>query len=276
MMREDILHNFEKMELLLIADFLLFNIIFGKEDLNLDDRKTSILLNITWMLLKQDNPAYIKPNNKDENILKNELSDRQKKEILQSKNLKTDLKVFRENLVKHSVANPPNQIKIFTQPQIKRIVEYIHKAYIDKFNLYKYVFENKKQNEEIRIMVDISEPTPVPPLKNALYMGYDYQPIVSEDEHEKEFIASQSEHLQRLSTRKSNTPFGLGEFGSKEMSRMQSGAEAIQEVNEEQDFVAGVIQRRVDEAKRVFDGDVQKTDLQFEERLNRGTKKKKK
>ena len=41
------------MELLLIADFHLYNLIFAKETLNLSDLKASVLMNILWILLKE-------------------------------------------------------------------------------------------------------------------------------------------------------------------------------------------------------------------------------
>jgi hypothetical protein len=71
---------------------------------------------------------------------------------------------------------------VFTQLQIPLIIEYVYETYIDKFNLFKHVFENKEQNEEIRLTVDISEPQYVAPLKEALYLGYDYQQGEEEEE----------------------------------------------------------------------------------------------
>lgn len=56
------------------------------------------------------------------------------------------------------------------------IIKFVYETYIDKFSLFKHVFENKEQNEEIKIMVDISQPMTVPPLKEALYLGYEFQP----------------------------------------------------------------------------------------------------
>ena len=191
--RDGISNNFEKMEMLLIADFHLYNLIFCKEELGLDNRKTSILLNIFWHLLKADNPSYIK---KDEN------EERKKKEsqkflnekddnILKNKTLEKDLEIFKKLLILHTkTSDQASKMKkslqkdLFTIDEIKRIIQYAHYAYIDKFRLFTYVFGFKKKNEEKRIVKTISKPTEVPPLVEALYMGHDKQPIVDEEEEE--------------------------------------------------------------------------------------------
>jgi len=187
MKREKIIKNFEKMELLLIADFHLYNLIFAKEELKLDNFKASILLNLLWILLKANNPCYNSDEQQDENVLEQddqfELHEKQEPKTLQN-----DIEVFRVALLNHSVHNPPKQAKYFNLVEIDRIIEHVHYSYIDKFNLYKYVFENKKKNEEVRLMVDISSPTIAAPLSDALYMGFDYQPIVEDNEDTQEFV----------------------------------------------------------------------------------------
>ena len=72
--------------------------------------------------------------------------------------------MFQKILLDHVVDNPPNQIKIFEKNQVAKILEYINKTYCDKFSLYKYVFQNKKSNEEIKYFVYIDEPIVAPPL----------------------------------------------------------------------------------------------------------------
>lgn len=52
------LDNFENVELNIIAEFHLFNLIFAKEDLNLNDLEATVLLNIFWELLKFNNMNY--------------------------------------------------------------------------------------------------------------------------------------------------------------------------------------------------------------------------
>jgi len=67
--RMKILNNFEQVEIMLIADAMLYIIIFAKEELNLSDHKAGILLSILESLFKNDNPSYEKePDQKEENI----------------------------------------------------------------------------------------------------------------------------------------------------------------------------------------------------------------
>lgn len=274
MIREGILNNFEKMERLLIADYLLYNLIFAKEELNLDDKKTAVLINILWLLLKNKNPAYDPPNF-EENLLSvknNEKEKEEKAKEFADKTIEEDMEILKENLINHSVENRPTQIQYFNFTQVKRIIEYVHRTYVDKFKLYKYVFANKKQNEEIRMTVDISEPSSVPPLKDALYMGYDYQPIIDEDEEEREFIMTQSAHLQKLSHLRSDGRAEM-ESDSKVISRLQSAREVIVE---EVDPALRVIEEKVEEAKGDFEEELKENDLEFEEKLvGKGGKKKK-
>ena len=159
MKREGILPNFEKMEIVLIADFHYYNLLFCKEDLMLSNRKTAILLNIFWELLSHNNPGYSK--SKDTSAHLN-LSSSDNNNLLEKKTLDSDVETFKMLLYNHScgqteeklkemnITQDVAQMKVFEISQIKQIIEYIFGAYIDKFNLYKYVFENKKKNEEVR------------------------------------------------------------------------------------------------------------------------------
>ena len=159
MRRENILQNFEKMELVLIADFHYYNLIFCKEDLMLSNRKTAILLNIFWELLSHNNPGYARV--KEDFHLQTVQVGADDKSILDRKQLKTDVQHFRDLLCSHSTGKSEEELraqnitkdtaemKVFEVSQVQQIVEYAFSAYIDKFNLYKYVFENKKKNEEV-------------------------------------------------------------------------------------------------------------------------------
>ena len=184
MNRENILANFEKLELLLISDFLLYNLIFAKEKLSLDDYKAAIFINLTWLLLKNDNPAYV-PNSTPHKTPSSPLN-KNKPVVESNKTLEGDLQHFKSHLLPLTVPfeDSPDSGPIFTHLQIPLIIKYIYETYIDKFNLFKHVFENKEQNEEIRLMVDISEPQYVAPLKDALYLGYDYQQGEEEETEE--------------------------------------------------------------------------------------------
>lgn len=191
MRREEIIQNFEKMELLLIVDFHLFNLIFCKEDLMLNNRKTAVLMNILWQLLMNKNPGYIRASEGD--VSARIIEQSQDPSQIEHKTLENDVALLKNLLLSHSRGKTEAEIgilshksslvsmKFFSTQQVKSIVEYAFQSYLDKFNLYKYVFENKKKNEEVKLMISISEPARVPPLREALYMGSDLRPVFNEE-----------------------------------------------------------------------------------------------
>lgn len=78
-------------------------------------------------------------------------------------------------------------MKIFEPYQVAKILQYVSSSYVETFSLYKYIFLNKKKNEEIRLNVYVDQPLISQPLSEALYMGYDYQPIVDPSDQEDEY-----------------------------------------------------------------------------------------
>jgi Flagellar C1a complex subunit C1a-32 len=167
MRREGILNNFEKMELVLISDFHYFNLLFCKDELMLSDRKACILMNILWQLLMHNNPGYRSATKTAEHELGaspsvNHGDDLDGSAILQKKRLEDDVNLLKTLLLNHSCGpteeellslGPSSkevpQMKVFELSQVRQIVEYAFNVYVEKFNLYKYVFENKKKNEEV-------------------------------------------------------------------------------------------------------------------------------
>lgn len=164
MRREGILNNFEKMELVLISDFHFFNLLFCKDELMLSDRKSAVLMNILWQLLMHNNPGYrvaSKPQDIELAALENG-EGLDGSPILQKKRLEDDVNLLKTLLLNHScgpteeelaLQGPSSkeipQMKFFEFSQVKQILEYAFNVYVEKFNLYKYVFENKKKNEEV-------------------------------------------------------------------------------------------------------------------------------
>ena len=141
MIRERILHKFEKLEILLICDYLLFCIIFAKEKLNLDDSKSAIFVNLAWLLLQNDNPAY------ESDVGELQKSSPYKKENAKSKkSIESDIELFKSHLIPLTVPldskTDPNPI--FSPSQLPEIIKFIYETYIDKFSLFKHVFENKE------------------------------------------------------------------------------------------------------------------------------------
>ena len=96
--KENLNENFESIEINIIAEFHLFNLIFAKEELALDDYRTTVLLNLFWRLLIVNNTNY----SKSSPLLKTsgEVATKGKKSsvLFKGKSLQTDYEHFKEIL----------------------------------------------------------------------------------------------------------------------------------------------------------------------------------
>lgn len=169
--KENIFGNFNKNDLKILAEFHLFNLIFAKKQLHLDENKSMVLLNIFWELIKNNNAKYQKSNSKT--ILKT----REK-----------DYEVFRSVLVKHCLENPPENIKYFNPDQLKSILDYAKRGYFNHFNLYNFVDHNAQNEEEIQTTVYIDIPLETAPLISAKFLGTEKSVIQDEEEEMVCFI----------------------------------------------------------------------------------------
>lgn len=286
MRREEIFQNFEKMELVLIVDFHYFNMIFCKEELMLNDRKTAILLNIFWHLLMNKNQAYVKQRDELERIEPQEGDSKQ----LDQKTVQDDVTLFKNLILDHSRGKTESELKdlgqntnvpymkVFTIEQVKMIVEYAYQSYIDKFNLYKYVFENKKKNEEVKLMITISEPARVPPLREALYMGSDQRPVFIEeyettsklDEHDNP--AAEQSGIENVENKDQDDP---------EIDQAVQSDTGLRPMNSkvkgviEQDPDAELIEKKVLEMEKEVNLLIEKNDTLIDEKISTKGKKKK-
>lgn len=175
---KDLLDNFEAIEIAIVAEFHLYNLIFAKEELELDDQKTMVLLNLLWLLLMNNNPFYER---------KYDLKDydnERKEKLFQQKTIDSDLGEFKRMLMNHCIDNPPLQMLYFKSGEAKRILEYARNGYFMHFSLYKYILLNKQKDEEIKITVYVDQPLPIKPLAEALYMGKEKHEIKEDDEDE--------------------------------------------------------------------------------------------
>lgn len=193
----DLIGNFEAIEISLIAEFHLYNLIFAKEDLELDDQKTVVLLNLLWVLLMNKNPFYEKKY--DLRQYDNET----KEKIFKEKTVEADLEAFKNKLMNHSIDNPPNQVLYFGPGEVKRILEYAKNGYFMHFSLYKYILLNKQKDEEIKISLFVDKPLPIMALSEGLSMGKEKHEIKEDDEDElrkeaEELKKKQDEEKQRL------------------------------------------------------------------------------
>lgn len=290
MRREDILPNFEKMELMVIVDYHYFNLIFAKEELMLNNRKTAILLNLFWELLIHNNVAYQRQPDENSQRVISSLNDGS---LLDQKTIESDANRFKSLLLKHSCGKTEDelydagikanvaQMKVFSTEQVKQIVQYAYLAYFDKFNLYKYVFENKKKNEEVKLMVTISEPSRVPPLKEALYMGTDLRQVVVEDDLMSNKSQDHRSAADQSKDRHPDEPFedeilkGTSESNlNTSLKRVPSKVKSDPS-EEQKDPDLELIEKKVAEVKTEFDANLNKNDSHIEEKIASKGKKKK-
>jgi len=175
---KELTDNFEGIEISIIAEFHLYNLIFAKEELELDDKKTTVLMNLLWLLLMNNNPFYER---------KYDLSqyDVEKKESLfKQKTVESDLSAFKTALMNHCIENPPLQLLYFGPNEAKRILEYTKNGYFMHFSLFKYILLNKQKDEEVKITVYVDKPLPIKPLAQALFMGKEKHEIKEDAEDE--------------------------------------------------------------------------------------------
>lgn len=185
--REGLLENFENLEVNIIAEFHLFNLIFIKEELYLDDYRATVLMNLFWQLLINNNTNY---SPKVESI--NPVAHKSKRSsvLFKTKTIEGDLSYFESLLLRHTVKIGENPcIKLFTWNQSKRVLEFVKKGYFQHYKLYQNIFNNKQKNEEIQLLVQVDLPLYIPPLSQALYMGKDRIEVKDEEEeYNKEIL----------------------------------------------------------------------------------------
>jgi len=177
--QKGILSNFEYVEITIIAEFHLYNLIFAKEQLELDDDKTVVLLNILWTLMMHNNPFYFQKID-----ITQDYDDEMKKKFMSKKTFEDDLAEFRKVLNNHCVDNPPSQIKYFEALEVAQILDYVKNGYFTHYNLYKNILLNKQKNEEFKITVYVDEPLRQRPLSEALYMGKERHEVKEDDDDE--------------------------------------------------------------------------------------------
>jgi len=191
--------SFESIEINIIAEFHLFNLIFAKEELALDDYRTTVLLNIFWQLLIVNNMNYAKGNPLSKSP-ENSPQGKKLSVMFKGKSLQGDYDQFRDLLLKHTVKfENESAKKIFDVNQTKRIIEFAHKGYFAHYKLYQNILNNKKKNEEIEIRVTIDVPLQIGPLFEALYMGKDKIEVKDEEE---EYNREIQEKLRKLEAKK--------------------------------------------------------------------------
>lgn len=60
----NVISNFELIDLDIVTEYNLYNVIFAKEELGLDDEKSVILVNLLFSVLRNNSKRYLLKSNK--------------------------------------------------------------------------------------------------------------------------------------------------------------------------------------------------------------------
>lgn len=148
-------------DLIVIVEFHIFNMIFGREKLHLDEESMVVFLNLMWTLMMNDNVKY-------------EGGGRKSKD--------KDWIFFKDLLVRHSIESPPNNLKYFEPDQVNHILEYVKQSYFNHYDLFQYVDRNMQKTQEHSLTVYIDFPLEVRPLSQAQFLGTEKKVIKDDDD----------------------------------------------------------------------------------------------
>ena len=148
-------------DLIVVVEFHIFNMIFGREKLHLDEENMVVFLNLMWTLLINDNVKYGGGGRKSKD---------------------KDWIFFKDLLVRHSIENPPNNLKYFEPDQVNHILEYVKQSYFNHYDLFQYVDRNMQKTQEHSLTVYIDFPLEVKPLSQAQFLGTEKKVIKDDDD----------------------------------------------------------------------------------------------
>ena len=165
--QNDLSNKYDYNELLMIVDFQIFNIVFAKEDLKLNNEQIALLLNIFSKLIEFSN---FKDFSNESFLVQQELKMSELKKIIES----------------FSIQDPPNKILVFTIDQVEKIMNYVNNIYIKNFKLYYTTFNYKQKVVTKPIRFTIDPPPILLSSANAKFIGVDR--IIEEVKKEAEEI----------------------------------------------------------------------------------------
>ena len=148
-------------DLIVLVEFHIFNMIFGREKLHLDEENMVVFLNLMWSLLINENVKYGGGGRKSKD---------------------KDWVFFKDLLVRHSIENPPNNLKYFEPDQVNHILEYVKQSYFNYYELFQYVDRNMQKTQEYSLTVYIDFPLEVRPLSEAQFLGTEKKVIKDDDD----------------------------------------------------------------------------------------------
>lgn len=182
-------------EINIIAEFHYYNLEFAKEKLLLPDDKTALLMNIFAMLIAfKDYEVTIKTGSK-----KSEEQNAPKSEEEEYKaSLEQKYEDLKETLLDFSIDNPPVSLRVFTEDEIKKILNYSMETYFQHFRLYSYVLSNKQLSDQKSISVYIDEPLPIPPLVEGLAGNTEREEFENKEDDEQENVKNDETEEKKL------------------------------------------------------------------------------
>ena len=136
-------------ELNIVAEFQVYNLIFAKKDLLLENEKATYLMEIFWRLL---------------GIADNGDREEGHPKAADDLNIALDSKfnAFKTNVIKRA------RDGIFSKEEVKKIVDYARRGYFRHFRLFDYTLNNKQLFDVKKVTIFQETPTFVPCLDEAM------------------------------------------------------------------------------------------------------------
>lgn len=172
-------------ELNIIAEFHFYNIEFAKDALLLSDEKAALLINILSMLIAFKDYENV-TTKKNEKIIKDKDNENEQVVIRTEEDeykaaIEQRYDEFKDTILTFSTDDPPTRFRVFTEDEVKKILEYVMETFFQHFRLYSDVLSNKQLSDQKTISVYIDEPLPIPPLVEGLAGNNEREEIESKE-----------------------------------------------------------------------------------------------
>lgn len=290
--QDDLHTKFTADEYEMLSSTLVYALVFAKNDLQLNNLKSTVLVNLLWNVFKFSDkrfeditfPLYdsdefntIKmsdsefdafkkekalPNFNDTIVPKNSDIDDvflNEHNFCNEKNYSNDLSMFK-NVIKELSANRKSmefqgvRNSNFSKAEITKIIDYIFKCYFNQYDLYDYCRSYPVTQEEVYKKTTIDSPQVIEPLEEAKYLGE----IITADEQRKiDEELNKSELLKQSKIAKQNAAEELEIQKEKDLWQGQS-----------EDQVK-LIKQKVEEARNQINKDLEDKKLAIKEKQDK-------
>lgn len=119
----DILPNFQLIDLQNLTDQVVYDLVYAKFQLGLNDLKSQILLNIFYELYSYQNPKFTRKEPQPKQTDASERKSRKQTKMIIVKSQEQDWKLLKDLLQRHSSYGDKSQ-KYFTSKQLDLIINY--------------------------------------------------------------------------------------------------------------------------------------------------------